>query len=93
MKRMALAAAALAVGVNPVPRIREMSPEEREAAEAKLRAQREAHSRSRREYWDSIEAGNAAKADSAINRRTGKPHEHNRAKARRLASLPAGGRT
>lgn len=59
----------------------------REVDQAKRNAEEQAQRKARREFWASIEASNAAKADSALNRRTGKPHAHTRAKSRRLKQL------
>ncbi len=80
-----LAAAALGPAIRVItPDARVIDPETREVDQAKRDAQERARVQARRAYWSLVEAGNAAKADSAINRRTGKPHEHSRAKARRL---------
>lgn len=86
-----LAAGALALGVGLRPDLVEamdtgkdggpvIPPELIRETEAKLRAEREAVDQAER-YM------RAAKGGAQINRRTGKPHEHNRARARRLRQL------
>lgn len=79
------AAAAMAAGLGARPVVR-MTDEEREAARAKLDAQRQADDATRREH-QRMEALRAAGIPAWMNRRTGKPHEHNRQKARHLRSL------
>lgn len=75
---------AAVAGARPVV---QMSSEERAANQAKLDAQRQEADRARRAESDRLRAVEAARTSAAINRWTGKPHEHRRSIARRLKQV------
>lgn len=91
MKRhhIILGASALAAAFASSTRAVVMTPEEHVATVAKLDAERKERGERIRARDEEYRREQASKKDSALNRHTGEPHAHARAKARRLRQIGA----
>lgn len=80
----------LSAHIGAMAAIGALSLAERNPSDEKIDAERRAADRQQRTERVRVRSEQAAKADHSINRRTGQPHAHARAKARRLRQITQG---